>query len=98
MAIRLDDLGRDCSRTQSEFLTNFALNSRIEMGVCADCAAQVPDANAFPPLCGPFFSAPEPVVHHRHLQAEGDRLRVNAVTASDHRRLFVSARLSSDDL
>ena len=61
----------------------------------ADGAAQLADATRSERLRETLFRAAEFVVHQRQLQPESDRLRVNAMAAADHRRHFVTPRLSA---
>src|SRR3954468_24960061 len=91
MAIALNDLGRDLCRFQPEAFTNLRLDRRIEMRVGPNRAAQFADPDPFPGLGEPFLSPAEFVEHQREFEAKGDRLRVDAVAAPNHRRRFVTA-------
>ena len=96
MPITLHNLGGKRGGLDPEPLANFSLNLWIDMGMGADRAANFADADPFARLAKPFFGAPELVEHERELEAEGDRLGVNAVAATDHRRHFVFSRLRGD--
>ena len=67
VAIALHDLGRDCSRTQPEFLANLALDPRIQMRVCPHRAAEFPDANALTRLPETLFCTAKLIEHQRQL-------------------------------
>ena len=96
VAIALDDLRGDVRGLQSELLTNRAFDRRIQMRMRADRAAEFSDADPFLGLRQSFLRPPEFVEHQGELEPEGDRLRMNAVAAADHRRHLESARLRGD--
>jgi hypothetical protein len=58
------------------------------MRVRADGAGKLAHAIRSLRFFEPLLGAAKFVVHQRELQAESDRLRVNAVAAADHRRVF----------
>ena len=57
----------------------------IEVGMGADGAGELADPDALAHLEEPLDGAAEFVIHQGQLQAEGDRLRMDAVAAADHR-------------
>src|ERR1041384_5551086 len=91
VAIALDDLGGKSRRLESELLGNMLFDAGIEMGVRADRAAQFPDAHALQSLLQALLGPTEFIEHQSELEAKGDRLRVNAVAASDHRRHLITS-------
>ena len=92
MAVALDDLGREHGGFEGELFANGFLDARIEVGVGADGAADFADADTLAHFAEALERAGEFVIHQRHLQAETDRLRVDAVAAADHRGEFVLLR------
>src|SRR5207249_5920533 len=83
--IALHDLGGDRSRTQPKFLANLAFDPGIQMRMCPHRAAKFSETNTLTRLRETLFRPAKLIEHQRQLQSEGDRLGVNAVTASDHR-------------
>src|ERR1041385_5688270 len=98
VAVPLNDLRGNFRRVQAESLANLLLDRRIEMRMSSDSPAEFTDPNALSCLREPFFRPPKFIEHQRQLQPERDRLRVNSMTPTDHRRYFVTACLGSDHL
>src|SRR5207248_10520667 len=63
------------------------------MRMCPHRAAKFSETNTLTRLRETLFRPAKLIEHQRQLQSEGDRLGVNAVTASDHRSFLVSACL-----
>ena len=89
MAVALDDLGGDRGWLETELFADEGLDLRIEMGIGADGTAQHPVGNAFAGLLQPLNGAAKFVIHDAELEAEGDRLRMDAVAAANHRSEFM---------
>ena len=62
----------------------------------SDGTAEFADPDSFPRLFQTFDCSPELAVHERHLQTEGDRFGVDAVTPTNHWRVFVGDGLPGD--
>ena len=90
--VPLDDLRAQHRRPQTEPAAHGVLHGRFEVGVGADRAAELADRDALAGLAQTFLRAAEFVVHQRQFQPEGDRLRVDAVAAPDHRRVLEGPR------
>ncbi len=85
--VPLDDLRAELRRRQTELLADPLLDPWIEMRVRAHGSAQFSHPNARLHLLESFQRPAKFVVHQRQLQPEGDRLRMDAVAAPDHRRV-----------
>ncbi len=68
------------------------------MRVGSHRATQLANRHLFARGLQPLFGPAEFVVHQRHLQPEGNRLRMNAMAAANHRRFLILARLLADRL
>ena len=90
--VALDDLRAQGRRPQAEPLANGFFHGGIEVGVGADRTAQLTHRDAFAGLAQAFLGAAELVVHQRELEAEGDRLGMDAVAAPDHRGVLERPR------
>ena len=93
VAVALDDLRGECGGLKSELGADLLFDARIEMRTRADRAAQFAHGDALAHFDEAFAHAAEFVIHQRHLEAEGDRLGVDAVAAPHHGRELVRAGL-----
>ena len=74
-------------RREAEVLAHVALDRGIDVGVGADRARQLADRDRVRARSQPFAVAPHLHRPERELHAEGRRLGVDAVRATDHRRV-----------
>ena len=96
VAVALDDLRGESGGNEAELAADHLFHARVQVGVGADGSREGADADAFAGLLEPFDGAAKFVIHERHLEAEGDRLGVDAVGAPDHRGELVFVRFLGD--
>ncbi len=95
--IPLYNLCRDRRGLEAKLAADERLDLWREMGVGADRAGELADGDARLEGLESLERAAKLVEHQRHLEAERRRLGVDAVTAADHRRELVFARLGGND-
>ncbi|GBC78241.1 hypothetical protein HRbin08_01728 [bacterium HR08] len=98
VAIARDDLRGDRLRSQSQAAADGLLHLGIEMGERADGARDLPHADL---LASAPHALPIPLrlrVPQGELQAEGDRLGMDAMRASDHGRILEFEGATAQDL
>jgi len=85
VTVALDDLRREGRRDEPEFFADVGLHAGVEVGMRANGAADLADADALAGLLEPFERARELVIHEREFEAECDRLGMDPMAAADHR-------------
>src|SRR5436309_1046560 len=93
--IALDDLRRDRFRAQSKFGTDEFFHAWIQMLVGADSARYFPDRHVLDSALHAQAAALDLIVKHCELEPECRRLCVDAMRATNDRRVLELHRASS---
>ena len=86
MPVALHHLGRAGGRPQSRLFTDEFFDERVDIGEGANCARDLAIGDGLAGCLHPASVTLHLIVPQRHLQTEGDGLRMDAVGAADHRR------------
>ena len=98
MAIALDHLGRNCGGLQSQAGANLFFDLGAEVGERSHRAGKLAHAHVLGGSLEAFDVALRLGIPVGQLEAEGNRLGVNAVSAADHGRVFELPGAAFEDL
>lgn len=98
MAVTLDNLSCKFYRRDAELFASDFFNTRVNVGISADCTGEFTNGNDFFSAFYAFDIAAYFVIPQSEFQTESHRFGMNAVRAADANGVFVFFRLTQQNV